>query len=1125
MDPIRFAIANPVKVTVGVILTVLFGVISLNVIPIQLTPNVDEPIITVETGWTGRSPEEIEREIIEEQEEFLKTLSGLKKMTASATTGAASVQLEFFIGTDIREARVRVSDKLREVPDYPDDVDEPVLIDASADASKAIAWIILDSPDPDFDLQGFFDFADDRIKPVLERTEGVSRINIFGGREREVHIQIDPVALAERGVTFNELRDALQFENVNVSAGDVDDGIREVRIRTLGQFDALDQIENTVVRYDGDSPIRVKDLGEAVQTLEKRRSFVRANGQSALAINAIRETGANVMEVMAGLREGIAFCNENILPTYEGDRYQLRMRQVYDETEYIEQAIALVQSNLIIGGVLAAVVLLVFLGKIWPTLIIALAIPVSVLGTFIVMTAAGRNLNVISLAGMAFAVGMVVDNAIVVLENIDRHLQMGKTPRRAAYEGAKEVWGAILASTLTTIAVFVPVLTVQEEAGQLFFDIALAICAAVALSLLVSITVIPSASARWLRPVNSQATKPRHTTSTKPGDGIPRPSPPTKLTPGQRIAAVFAPLTNGYADLVHRFSERSGVTVALRLLIIATFTLASLAGAWLLMPPTSYLPNGNQNLIFGIMLTPPAYNITQAQSIAERIEPGIEPYWNVDTVEAATAIQPVRMPNPDPAAEPVFFDEVPPVETYFFVRSGNGVFMGARSTEDQLVLPLSTILDDAMSSIPGSIGFSFQRSIFGGGASGTSSIDLEIVGNNLDDLRRSAAALYDILAPKYGYGKVQPDPLNFNLAGPEVQFRPDPIRAGDLGISVRDLGGAVRALVDGLQIGDYRLQGESIDLLLIRHPDYDLTTDALAQTPITVRDSDGQARVLPISALGDFVPTTAPQQINRVDGLRSINFSITPPPEMPLAVAVRDIQETVAQLDEQGAIARDVVARTAGTADKLTEVRGALLGQWNGLNWASIQSLLSSRMFLALLIVFLVMAALFESFLYPLVILFAVPLATVGGFIGLAIMHAVNPTQQLDTLTMLGFVILIGVVVNNAILIVHQALNFMRPRREEVAPGEFEDIEPMPPREAIRESVRTRIRPIFMTTTTSVCGMLPLVLMGGSGSELYKGLGSVVVGGLLVATVFTLVVVPLLLSLVIETRQRLVGGV
>ncbi|MEM1447088.1 MAG: efflux RND transporter permease subunit [Planctomycetota bacterium] len=1102
MDIIRFAISNPVKVTVGVILTVLFGVLSLTTIPIQLTPNVDEPVITIETNWTGRSPEEIEREIIEEQEEYLKSLGGLKKMTAEASTGSATITLEFFIGTDIKDARIRVSDKLREVPAYPDDVDEPIITDADADASKAIAWVIFDSTDPDFDMQSLYDFADDRVKPMLERVPGVSRINVYGGREREVHVRVDPASLAERGVTFNELRSALQFENVNVSAGDLEDGIRDVRVRTIGQFDALDQIENTVVRYDEAGPIRIKDLGDAVQTLEKRRSFVRANGQSALAINAIRETGSNVMDVMAGLREQIAFCNENILPTYEQDRYGLHMRQVYDETIYITDAINLVQSNLIIGGTLAALVLLVFLGKIRPTLIIALAIPVSVLGTFVVMTGAGRNLNVISLAGMAFAVGMVVDNAIVVLENIDRHIHMGKTPRRAAYEATKEVWGAILASTLTTLAVFIPVLTVQEEAGQLFFDISLAICGAVALSLIVSITVIPAASARWLRAIKTHA------------DGTLKPQL------ADRIAGAFAWLPKGYSNLIHRVTDRGGFTVVLRILVIAAFTLASLGGAWLLMPPTSYLPNGNQNLIFGIMLTPPAYNIDQAQFIGERIEPGIAPYWEVDTIEEATAIAPVMNFQ---SGQP--YEAVPPVDNYFFVRFGSIIFMGASSQDKELVQPLSTILTQSMMGIPGSFGFAFQRSIFGRGISGTSGIDVELLGSDLDRLRQSAEAVYMTLAPRYGFDKVQPDPLNFNLSGPEVQFRPDPIRTGDLSINTQDLGLAMRSLVDGLEIGDYRLSGESIDLLLTKHPDFELTTDQLPTTPLAVLDSDGQTRVLPISALGDFVPTTAPQQINRIDTQRSITFSVTPPPEVPLAVAVEDIENTIAELSAQGQIDPTVVARTAGSADKLSEVRGALLGNWTGFNLESIGSLLSSRMFLAVLIVFLVMAALFESFLYPLVILFAVPLATVGGFLGLAIMHTFNPAQQLDTLTMLGFVILIGVVVNNAILIVHQALNFMRPRKEETSPGVFEDIEPMEPREAIRESVRTRIRPIFMTTTTSVCGMLPLVLMGGSGSELYKGLGSVVVGGLLVATVFTLVVVPLLFSLVVSARQKLVGSV
>ena len=1121
MDLTRFVISNPIKVAVGVILTALFGFLSLRAIPIQLTPDVDAPVITIETRWTGRSPEEIEREVIEEQEEFLKSLDGLKEMKAQAQTGSATITLEFLIGTDLDDTRVRVADKLREVPAYPDGVDEPVIADADADASKAIAWFIFDAEDADLDMQSVFDFAEDRVKPIMESVPGVSRINVLGGRERQVHIRVDPSDLAKRGVMFNQLLDALRFDNVNVSAGDLDDGIREVRVRTLGQFTSLRQIEGTVVRYDASGPVRVRDLGDVILTLEKPRGFVRSNGQSALAINVIRKGGSNVMEVMAGLRAATDRVRDEVLPQFAGGRHGLTLRQVYDETVYIRDAIGLVQSNLVVGGALAAGVLLVFLRKLRPTLIVALAIPVSVLGTFVVMTAAGRNLNVISLAGLAFAVGMVVDNAIVVLENIDRHLNLGKTPARAAYDGASEVGGAVLASTLTTLAVFVPVLTVQEEAGQLFFDISLAICGAVSLSLLVSITVIPSAAARWLRPVNGFGGAGRARRNTVSGEPLYLESGASENENRTWIEHAGGGLGAAIASLI-RPGARGVMT---RVAIVGAFTLASVSGAAWLMPPTSYLPNGNQNLIFGIMLTPPAYSVDQSRSIAERIEPVLKPYWEAQTTAEASALGPVY-PGPggaESSTEP--YPAVPPIQNFFFVRSGPIIFMGASSGDAELVEPLAPLMTGAMANIPGSFGFANQRSIFGRGASGTSSIEVQVIADGLETLRNASTPVYLALAEAYGFGKVQPDPLNFNLAGPEVRFVPDPVRAGDLGVRTRDLGNAVRALVDGLEIGDYRLEGESIDLLLTRHPRFELSPDRLAQTPLAVRVRDdapdragtgaqaGAAiRTVPISALGTFVPSVAPQQINRIGTRRATTFTVTPPPEVPLEQAVNDVEMMLAGMKADGTLPPGVTARTAGSADKLAQVRRALLGEWTGFNRASFSGLLTSRLFLALLIVYLVMAALFESFLYPLVILFTVPLAAVGGLMGLALVRGGNPEQQLDTLTMLGFVILIGVVVNNAILIVHQAITFLHADPSE---GGFPT-----PAEAIRASVASRVRPILMTTTTSGCGMLPLVLMGGSGSELYKGLGSVVVGGLLVATVFTLVVVPLTLSFVLRGAEN-----
>jgi HAE1 family hydrophobic/amphiphilic exporter-1 len=256
MDPIQFAIRNPVKVAVGVLLVVLFGLLSLRVIPVQLVPNVDQPIITVNTSWIGRSPEEMERDVIEKQEDKLKNVSNLRKMTSSASVGSAQIELEFLVGTDIKVARQEVSDSLREVPDYPDDVDEPVISDGTGGEGDPIAWLILTSASPDFDVQTIGDLVEDRVKPFLERIPGVSEVRVYGGRPREVQLEFDPRRIAQRGITFNQLVSALRLENVNVSAGDLEDGKYDVRVRTVGQYDELEQIRNTIVAYGEGGPVR-----------------------------------------------------------------------------------------------------------------------------------------------------------------------------------------------------------------------------------------------------------------------------------------------------------------------------------------------------------------------------------------------------------------------------------------------------------------------------------------------------------------------------------------------------------------------------------------------------------------------------------------------------------------------------------------------------------------------------------------------------------------------------------------------------------------------------------------------------------------------------------------------------
>jgi HAE1 family hydrophobic/amphiphilic exporter-1 len=1171
VDLVRLAIQRPVGVVVAVVLVVMFGLIGVGAIPIQLTPSVDRPIITVTTNWPGRSPQEVVDEITKEQEEQLKNVSNLKSMRSLSSEGSASVTLEYYIGTNIDRALQEVSDALRQVPDYPEEVDEPIIADTSGGPENAIAWIILDI-DPehldefkDFDISTLFDQVDREIRPFLERVGGVAEVNVYGGREREVRVLLDPYAMAQRGLNHVDVYDALRGENRNVSAGTIAEGKRDYRVRVIGQFTRPDQVLDTIVAYRDGKPVYLRDIATVELSYQKSRGFVRSLGQPCLAINVLRQTDANVVEVMAGVNEQIEQIRIDLLPNLD-DRVgpHLRLRQVYDETTYISSAIDLVLENLWIGGILAGLVLLVFLRSIAATLVIALAIPISVIGTFLVLLGLGRTLNVISLAGLAFAVGMVVDNAIVVLENIDRHRSMGKKPAVAAYEGAKEVWGAVLASTLTTVVVFVPILTIQEEAGQLFRDISLAIVGAVSLSLIVSLTVIPSASASWLGEPSRPKTRFGRVVRSLGG-----------------LATLGTIATDGFGRGVRWFMD-SWRGYTLRPLAIVVLTAASLVlSAWL-MPPLDYLPAGNRNLVFGGLLLPPGLSVEARTELAERMEAKAGPY-TLQEMDGASLDSLAPIPRgfaPDP--ETGEMREIPPfepvaIENFFIGAFGTQMFAGATSADERVVIPVGQVLTNTFNQLNGDIfGGASQASLFGRGAAGGGTIDIEISGPNLDKVKAVAQQAFFAAAGMYGYGRVQPSPANFSLEQPEVRAEINSV-GRDLGLTTEGVGLAVRGLFDGVFVGDYQLDGEQVDLVMLPFGGRLDYMEKLLSIPIATP----AGQVVPVDSIVDVTRGLAPQEISRVEELPSVTINVRPPEGQPVGEVITTLREQViGPLRASGQIDSTMRIRMEGTAAKLDEVQQAMFGfsgessspkggQGSGVLWgagliaqaagavaavatlviavrrkkyfyaygavglllvgaiflllfgglASYPGLLTARFVWALAVVYLLMCALFESFLYPLVIMFTVPLAVVGGFAALAWVHAVSaadPTiapQNLDVLTILGFVILVGIVVNNSILIVHQSLNFMQRN-----PIHDERVDVREAHAAIATATTSRIRPIFMGTLTSVGGMLPLVLFPGAGSEMYRGLGSVVVGGLLVSTFFTLLLTPLLFSLVIDMQ-------
>jgi HAE1 family hydrophobic/amphiphilic exporter-1 len=1034
MGMIETSVSRRTSVAVGVILVVLFGFLSLTRIPVQLTPEVAQPEITVRTIWAGASPQEVEREIVRRQEDQLKSVQGVVEMKSESSDSRGQIVLTFRSDEDMDAALLKVSNRLNQVRNIPEDADRPVITTVNTGDSP-IAWFILKaSPGNARDVRTYQDFAEDVIKARFERVPGVATSNVFGGRERELQVVVDPAKLSGVGLTLPDLMRALDRENANVSAGSFDEGKRRYVVRVLGELDTPEAVESVVLTTPSGSRVFVGDVAEARFGYKKAVATVRQNGEVGLALNCLRESGANVLEVMEGIREAVAELNAEALAA-EG----LTLQQVYDETDYIESAIDLVVQNLYIGGTLAIFVLLLFLRAGSPTLIIALAIPVSVIGTFIAMLLLGRSFNVISLAGIAFAVGMVVDNGIVVLENIYRRMQLGEPRARAAVEGTREVWGAILASTLTTMAVFLPILFIQEETGQLFRDIAIAITAAVGLSLVVSVTVIPSASVRILR-------------AAAPGKGRFGPRGLFGLVP------MFSRVTGLLSGLVYVICGH----IILKVLTVVVLTGASLAMAFGLAPKAEYLPEGNRNLIIGLLLPPPGYNVQEFEIIGKDLERTLAPLWEAETD---------RPDLPGPA-----------MESFFYVARGRQIFMGARTKSPRRVKELIPVLFRELRKVPGMIAIVRQTSLFSRALTAGRSVEVEFSGDRLEDLVQAGGIGFGAIRQAIPGSQIRPIP-SLDLGNPEIQIVPDRVRLADLGFTALDLGLVVDALLDGAKASDVLLEGSEVDLTVTG--DSGAVTGFQDLETLLLRTPGG--RSVTLGSVARVELTSGPEQINHVERQRTISLQVIPPATVPLQAAMETIQGVVQGLDSRGAIPAGVRTRLAGTADKLTTTF----------------RILRSDFVLAVLITYLLMASLFESFFYPFVILFSVPLAAGGGFLGLWLVNRFVAPQALDMLTMLGFIILVGTVVNNAILVVHRTLAGMRS-------------EGLAPREALRDSVRTRVRPIFMSTTTTVFGMLPLVLFPGAGSELYRGIGAVVVGGLALSTMFTLLLVPAVLSLFLD---------
>ena len=1031
MDIIRYSIEKPVTVISVIIIVLLFGLISLKRLPFQLSPTVIEPEIKVTTTWRGATPYEIEREIIEEQENTLKGLPNLEEMESESMNGMGTVTLRFKVGTNVDEVLTRVSNKLNEVPSYPNDVDKPV-VNASGASTSPVVWIILKTMDSNpRHVETYRTFFEEEVRQHLERVKGVSDLFIGAGTEQEMHVVVKPDRLAALGLTIYDLISNLQKENINTSAGTLEVGRQKYRIRTKAEFNSAEDIRNVVLRSDGQKRVLLRDVADVDFGYAKPNGVVLHNGTGGMAVGIRPEPGTNILEMTDQLEETVKWLNETKLKPNK-----LYFHWLYDQRFYIGGAIKLIKQNIVFGGLLAVAVLMLFLRSLRATAVVALAIPISIVGTFTVLDIMGRNLNVISLAGIAFAVGMLVDNAIVVIENIDRHRKTGKSAYDAALDGTKEVWGAVLASTVTTVAVFLPIVFIHEEAGQLFRDIAIAVVTAVSLSLFVSVSVIPMFSNKFFGVASS---KKLHSKSILVSSG------------------------NWLAEQIMNLVSMAISNWKTRLTTICLLTGLAFFTVWALLPKMEYLPQGNRNFVLSILAPPPGLSNQELLEIGNYFTEIARPHLGKDV------------------------NGMPGIADMFYIGREGFNIVGALSTHWDRAGELRPLFNRMIYSIPGMYGVSLQPGIFSRRIGTGRSVELDISGDDLELIVAAATRLFEKIRDDIDGTQVRPVP-SIELSYPEAQIIPDRERLKTNGMTSRELGLALDVLMDGTYVGDFKQEGKKKIDLIIKSADAGIATPedlyhSLLSTP--------KGQMVPVSSLARLEHTAGMTQIRHLERKRTVTLQITPPDDMALQEALEIIEQEIIPAVRTEGLFKELEVGISGAADKLIETRNVL--QWNFV--------------LAALIAYLLMASLFSNFIYPLIIMLTIPLAGAGGFIGLKLLNIFLVQQPMDVLTMLGFVILIGVVVNNAILIVHQALNNFHNRG-------------MTHHDAVLDSTRSRLRPIYMSAATSIFGMMPLVLVQGAGSEMYRGLGSVLLGGLAVSTVCTVFVIPAILMFVIPMEKR-----
>ena len=1021
--------------TVIVLIISVLGVVAALQIPVQMIPDLEVRTITVRTSWPGATPQDVEKEIVIEQEEYLRSIPGLQRIISSSSFGRASIELEFPFGIDLNETLIRVNNALSQVPSYPNNVDEPRIYATSFSSNSFMYFRVAPLKDNprNLDMVLMQDFIEDHVRTRMETVPGVSLVNVYGGAERQIQILLDPARLSERNITLADVRRAIIERNRDISGGEIESGKRRYLLRTVGRFKDIQDLRELILDRRGDSVIRLGDVADIQLDHFELSRISYTDGAPVIGLSVRRQPGSNVIDIKDALMEEMQAINNELL-----NPAGMYMRLIADDVGYVQASIYNVWQNLTIGAIFASLVMFLFLRSGRATLVGVMGIPVCTIAAFIGLLLTGRTVNVISLAGVAFAIGMTLDNGIVVLESIERERRRGTDALRAAILGVQKVWPAVLASTLTTILVFVPILFIQEEAGQLYSDIAIAISASIFASMLIAIAVIPTATAHLQFPTDGAAA-------------------------GNESHGMHRRILSGINWLIDATSHRIVIIVSVIAISIGIFIY--------LTPAAEYLPEGEEPKTFASLSSPPGYNLETMSKIGRELQE-----YFLQFIDHS----PQQFDNGE--------TEVPAIAYLNLSIESQRIRIISQPKDPGHIKALMNAIRDKYKQYPAMRSFVTRGSIITSNSGGTRSVNLDISGPNLSDIYKSALTAYRRAQEVFDSPRIRANPSTLSLSQPLIEIVPKWTRASEVGMNTGDFGFTVAALTDGAFVDEFFLDDDKIDIYLYSKAGTNASLDSLSQmsvfTPI--------GAVVPLSSIARIEEKVDTNIIRRLDGQRTVTLNIIPPENVALETGVDIVrQDVVNYLRETGAIPSNITLGISGASDQLQATREAL----------------SANYIVAVIIIYLLLVAIFSHWGYPLLIMTTIPLGVAGGILGLWLFNiggdwlALLGMQEIhlsfDMISMLGFLILMGTVVNNPILIVHQAMTNVR---------EFK----MEAMQAVRDAVELRLRPIAMSTLTTVCGLAPLVFIPGEGTELYRGVGVIVMFGLLGTAVVALTFLPAL---------------